>query len=139
MDKMSNSMSIFGIIEKVSFVSVDDKTDMSSLAKVSPVLHVRMTAAWKRDESEAETSFEHQTLLWIPGQEEAQKVIDGSFVFKHQIHRFIAEMSLTGLSQNGTIRIENCLREFGQEQWLIQSYEIPIERVALSKKPTPSD
>lgn len=135
LDQLTNSVSIFGIIETLRFADLNQvKGNSESPGRGSPWINIRMTAAWKRDESDAGTTFEHQTLLWLPGEEQSKVVLEGSFVFKHERHRFVAEMVAPGTGIEGTIRVENRIRELGQEQWLSQVYEIRVEKMTLSQK-----
>ena len=134
-DQITNNVSLFSVIEKLFYVKIEHPDDYKKLPKQPPLANVRSTAVWKREESEAGTTFEHQTLMLLPGEEKPSIVAEGSFVFKGTTHRMIYDFGPVSFNE-GTVRIESRIRELGQEKWQSQTYEFPVERIILSDKPT---
>jgi len=136
-DRRTNAISIFGVIDTIRFASVSEVSDAKNLPGVSkPWIDIRTTAVWRCEEDELGEAYEHQTTFSIPGDEHKRIVGEGSFVFKTPLHRFVIDFGGPVFNQAGVIRIENRIRKLGDDDWQEMAYEIRVEKISLSEKPS---
>lgn len=107
----------------------------------SPILKFVMTAVWMRDQEEVDdATYEFETRMHFPGEDEARCVHTGDFQFgSHRFHRL--ELHFQGalvssqdklpegaiLTRAGTLRLESRARRTGEREWMSQEYLIPLQ------------
>jgi hypothetical protein len=143
-DRHTNMLSIFDIIEKLTFKVFDKPPQQSDvrlqeaqLAGMKPAtIHsLRMTAVWRREEADIGKEFEFQTFIQIPGVAEPFIAGEGQFVFKTLLHRLIATFHHDMPPQSGKLIVTSAVRRVGDENWIRQEYLIPVERLESTNQP----
>ena len=128
-DRHSNTVSAFNIIESIQIFEVQNKDDLQSagLREALPFLQLRVVATWISDEGDRDQEYHFETRLRLPGHDEWQVVHHGTFHWKTKNHRLIS--NIRGLNvEQGTLLIVNRIRRTGEEgNWLTQQYEIGVE------------
>lgn len=142
-DRHTNQLSIFDVIEKLTFrqlepgdvaTSTDGRSSISEMSfggRLTAINAMRVTTVWKRSECDKDREFEFKTTLMMPGAGEAVVISEGRFVFKSLLHRLVAQLFTDMPNQSGNIVVKSLIRPVGDADWISQEYVIPVERIEL--------
>tara|TARA_R110002111_G_scaffold84528_2_gene132421 strand:- start:1420 stop:1875 length:456 start_codon:yes stop_codon:yes gene_type:complete len=125
-DRQSNSLSIFGIVDMLE-IKIKERLEGDELP-TAPLLKLFISACWRIDESEYGVDYESEMLLDIPGGDDAQSLFSDTVQFKKPFHRFNARIEGPAiLTVPGDLTVTNRVRKAGTKKWLSQSYSLVVQ------------
>ncbi len=133
-DQETGRVSLFNVFEKISVGTLDEVRKLG----VPGSLVLCVTAAWAPEDGDMDEPFEHETALLPPGADNEAVVTKGHFVFKTFVHRFLTRVMDPPIGQSGTLHVEHRIRKVGQDNWLRQTYRIPVELIG-TRQPEPAN
>lgn len=143
-DRHTNMVSIFDVIEKITFKVVPKQSEglpppnlLDALpgGKPAALNTLRVTAVWRRANEDADGEFEFKTTVQLPGSREEVLAGEGRFIFNTILYRIISTIYSDMPSQSGAIVVTNSVRRTGSAEWFRQQYTIPVERIESANQP----
>lgn len=134
-DRHTNQLSIFDVIEKITFRPVLPAQDGSRQVEVDagsrPLAFnsLRMTALWRQLEGDAGREFDFKTTVLVPGSANEIMAGQGRIVFKTPLHRIVANYIGDFPQQSGDIVVRTSIKPVESNDWITQEYVIPVERL----------
>lgn len=128
-DKFTNSVSIYNIIEGFTIFDVEDSSEEREPTGTEAAwINLRITALWEREDDEMPGDYWHQMLVVTPeGQEHV--ISESPFSLRKQRRLFISKCSGLRPVSEGYIRAISRIRRRGEEGWIASGeYKIPIRR-----------
>ena len=139
-DKLTNRLSVFDVVEKVNFQRLENPVPTAIL----PKFKMQVIAVWMRQDNDSDDDqFESEFVIVTPAHQQEASVIRMMFSFApgKQLFRGIAVMdSPLPIDGAGRMEILNRVRKAGSnEGWITQSYPIFIEETVLPATDATSD
>jgi len=146
-DRDSGMVSYYNVIEEVMVTA-----QRSAEPRVPPPsLKFVVIAVWMNEREEAEESqqtYEFQTRMFVPGEEEPRVLHTGEFHFGgfryHRLEVFFRGLPVIGsppdalqqgiVLREGVLRFESRVRQRGAADWLSQEYLVPV-KVTPAQRP----
>jgi hypothetical protein len=139
-DRESNQISFFNLIEEVKIVKRPDDSDATDKQAVAHKhISMRIVSAWmKADDDSPDQVFEVEVAIKLPkesGGHEETVISRPTLSFTKPFHRLLAnEFSIPGVEAPGILWFECRIRRAGEKEWLArQEYPIlltPVETAA---------
>jgi hypothetical protein len=128
-DKLTNRLSVFDIVEKVLFQRIENQPPGSIL----PKFKMQVVAIWMRQDDESDDDqFESEFAIVTSGSQQEASVVKMEFSFEpgKQLFRGIALLDAPlPIDGAGRMEILNRVRKVGDADWITQSYPILVEEV----------
>jgi hypothetical protein len=139
-DRHTNMLSIFDVIEKITFKIMQPTDARPGDGSPQPPLHgrptsvntLRMTAVWRQITGDEGHGFEFKTTVRMPGNDQELSAGEGEFIFKTMLYRVISTFYSDLPTQSGEIVVRNAIRRLPDGEWIHQEYAIPVERLEPS-------
>lgn len=127
-DAETHFLSLFQIVEQLMVPKIPE----GSKETISRGFSFRITAVWMRGEEDTpEQTFDSQLRLHFPGTSDPRILGENSFSFSARFQRFSIILQMGGGVEPGVLLIEHRIRRAGDEQWLSQTYPIPVEETKV--------
>jgi hypothetical protein len=127
-DKYTGLVSHFRVIEQINLQELPLPQEGKPL--VIPAMPLQFTAVWAMAEDDrVNDEYEFRNSVVLPDGKEIT-VQEGTIFFEENKtrQRFLVVLSRLTVNQPGLFKVESRFRRTGQENWLSQSYEIPVVR-----------
>jgi len=132
-DRHSNAISAFNIIESLQFFEFTVKEGLQNLPDVVPFLRLRIVATWISDEDDRGKEHDFETRLQLPGENEWKVIHKGTFRWTTRNHRLITDIRGLDLDQGTLLIVSAVRRSDSSSEWITQQYEIAVESTAPAK------
>lgn len=135
-DRATGLITHYNVLDELSVTIAASKAQTAAM----PLLKFVMTSVWMREtEDEPEDTYEFETYMHVPGEEEARCIHKGQFQFgqsrSYRLEVFVQGVAVQGDDSatkgglrliSGDLRLESRVRRCGDERWLLQDCVVPV-------------
>jgi len=134
-DRFTNLVSIHNVIEHLTCHAGESGEKKDGAPGGLGISKMRATAQWSKSEGDDSRAFFHEFTISMFGS--PPKVISASaFAFRTPFHRFVVDLILPSSTEledaESNIVFTSRIRAKGEEEWISQSYTIPVEYVGFT-------
>ena len=133
-DKLTNSVSIFKVVEKV----IARKGPPYEPFSLPPVTLLKAIAVWSKEGGDEGHEFESEMTINVGDEVVGRAKSDFQFTPEAELHRIIMAFPvMLAVKEDCVVTVKNRIKKSGDENWIEQSY--PITWVVVEGEPATNE